>query len=242
MKKLLLLSAAFLLFGASMASAAAPGMNLGWANCGTTSTSANYNFTCDDNTLTRNLVMSYRLDQGFADFVGVSIAMEYVIGDPGTPAWFEFGAGGCREGSFAPISVGTVAGCTNSYSGANQAGGFVTDVLGPNRYRVRADWARDNPAPVTAGTLYSALVMQLNTVGSWDEGFGGECPGCGTPACFVLQAVEIYTSSIPGIAANLTSADVRNWATYQGGGFGAGCPGETPSKSATWGSVKALYR
>lgn len=241
MKKLLLLTSACLLLGASMASAAAPGTNLSWSSCATTSTTANYSIACDDNTLTRNLVTSFRLLNAIPDFVGVSVAIEYVLGAPSTPPWFDFGSGGCREGAFAPISVGTLAGCTNSYAGANQAGGFVTDVLGPNRYRVRADWARDNAGAMAATTLYSALVMQINTTGSIDEGFGA-CAGCEVPACFVLKSVEVYSQSIPGPAAVLSNADVRNWVTFQGGGFGSGCPGETPAKSATWGAVKALYR
>jgi hypothetical protein len=239
MKKLLLLSSAMLLLGASMASAAAPGANLGWVNCATTSTSQNYNNTCLDNTLTRNLVTSFRVAAPVSDFVGVSVGIEYVIGAPATPAWFQFGSGGCREGAFAPINVGTLAGCTNTYAGANQAGGFVTDVLGPNRYLVRADWARDAAGPLTATTLYSALVMQINTTNSFDEGFGF-CDGCAVPACFVLKTCEIYSLS-QGLVGSL-GTDIRNWATYQGGSFGAGCPGETPAKSATWGSVKALYR
>lgn len=242
MKKLLVLTSALLICGASIASAAAPGMNLGWVNCGTTSTSANYNFTCDDNTLTRNLVASYKLSTATADFVGISIVLDYALGDAGTPDWFSFGGGGCREGSFAPISVGTIGGCTNPYGGANQAGGFVNEQQGPNRWRVRADWARDNAAAQTANTLYSAVVMQLNTTGSWDEGFGGVCAGCTVPACFVLNNLQVFTQSFPGVYADVVAADVRNWATYQGGVFGNGCPGETPSKAATWGAVKALYR
>lgn len=239
MKKLLVLTSALLICGASIASAAAPGANLGWTNCATTSTSQNYAFACDDNTLVRNLVASYRLASATSDFVGISAVIDYALGDAGTPAYFQFGGGGCREGAFAPISVGTLAGCTNSYAGANQAGGFVNEQTGPNRWRIRADWARDAAGAQVATTLYSALVMQINTTGAVDEGFG-VCEGCSVPACFVLNSLQIYSLS-QGLVADL-GQDVRNWATYQGGGFGQGCPGETPSKSATWGAVKALYR
>jgi len=242
MKKLLVLTSALLICGASMASAAAPGKNLGWQNCGLTSTSQNYAFLCDDNGAIRLLVASYRLAVDTPDFVGISISLDYALADAGTPPWWSFGFGGCREGAFGPISVGVLGGCTNAYAGANQAGGFVNEPTGPNRWRLRSDWARDAAAAQTANTLYSAMVLQLNTTGSVDEGFGGVCAGCDVPACFVLNSLQVFTQSFPGIYADVTSADVRDWATYQGGAVGTGCPGETPSKSATWGAVKALYR
>jgi hypothetical protein len=241
MKKLLVLTSALLICGASIASAAAPGCNLTWSNCATTAAAQNYSFTCDDNTLTRNLIASYRLAVGTPDFVGVSATIDYVLGAPGTPDYFAFGAGGCREGAFAPVSVGTLAGCTNAYAGANQAGGFVNEQTGPNRWRIRADWARDAAGTQVANTLYAALVMQMSTNGAIDEGFGA-CAGCEVPACFVLNSLATFTQSGTG-QFDLTNQDFRNWATYQGGGVGGGgCPAETPSKSATWGAVKALYR
>jgi hypothetical protein len=237
MKKLLVLTSALIICGASIASAA-PGGNLSWANCGTTATSANYAFLCDDNTLTRNLVVSFTLANNLPDYVGVSSTIDWQIGDPGTPDYFQYGPGGCREGAIGPINVGAVAGCVNPYAGTiGQGGGFVNEPTGPNRWRIRADWARADVFAATAGTRYTATVFQFSTNGAFDEGFGA-CAGCEVPACYVLNQIELY--GLSGGVEVYNNADFRNWVTYQGGA--GDCPGATPSKNATWGAVKALYR
>ncbi|NOT34063.1 MAG: hypothetical protein HOP12_07825 [Candidatus Eisenbacteria bacterium] len=242
MKKLLVLTSALLLMGASIASAAAPGANLGWTNCGLTATSSNIALACDDNTLTRNLIVSFRVPNAVSDFVGVSTVIDVAVAGGALPAYWQLGAGQCREGSVALGTVGTLGGCTNTYSGANQAGGYVFDSSqGPNRIRFRADWVRDTGGALVANTLYSGLVLGISTVGAFDEGFGS-CAGCSTPACFVLNGFEAF--SLLGGSLGNYGADVRNWATYQGGipGPGGECPGVTPTRSNTWGGVKALYR
>jgi len=240
MKKLLVLTSALIICGASIASAA-PGGNLSWVNCGTTATSSNYTFLCDDNTLTRNLVGSFTLGGGLTDYVGLSATIDWQIGSAGTPDYFQYGPGGCREGAIGPINVGNIAGCINPYAGsAGQGGGFVNEPKGPNRWRIRADWARADVFNAAPAIRYTGFVFQFNTSGALDEGFGS-CVGCDVPVCYVLNQIELY--GLSGGVEVFNNGDFRNWATYQGGGIGgSGCPAETPAKSTTWGAVKALYR
>ncbi|NOT34061.1 MAG: hypothetical protein HOP12_07815 [Candidatus Eisenbacteria bacterium] len=243
MQKLLVAALAATLLTAAAAHAAVPGSNLGWTNCGITPTSENRVFACDDNAATFNLVGSFRVANAIADFVAVSGALDIRVNDAGTPAWWSFSTGGCREGAMAASSVGTLGGCTNPYSGSNQLGALVIEPssLGPNYQRIRVDQIRDTPFALTANTLYSAFMLQINSSGSFDEGFGGVCAGCATAACFVLNSLEVFSNADPSIT--FESADVRSWATYNGGQVGADiCPIGTPTHNRTWGQIKALYR
>jgi hypothetical protein len=239
MKRLLALTSVLLVSGVGIAAAAAPGVNLNYANCTINGAGSDRTFACNDNGSTFSLVASGLLGFTIPDFVATSSAVDVTLGSPSIPAWYQFGPGGCREGSLGLGTVGALAGCVNPYTGSNQAGGFVIEPgSAPNRFRVRLDWVRDTPAPFQANTLNSLFVLQMTTASSFDEGFG-MCAGCNVPACFVLNAAELFSLS-EGRVAIIEQGDLRNWATWQGGT--GDCPGATASRSATWGAVKALYR
>jgi hypothetical protein len=215
------------------------GVNLGWSNCGTTLATSNRSFTCDDNGTSFSLVGSFKNGFDVADFVAVSAALDVSTSSPTIPAWFSFGIGGCREGELSLGNVGNIAGCTNPYSGANQGGGLIVEgTSSPDRFRVRLDWARDIPGLLSGADLNTAFVLGMSSANSFDEGFG-MCAGCNVPACFVLNAVEVFSNSQGRVRIH-ENPDVRNWASWQGGT--GNCPGATPSRKATWGQVKALYR
>jgi hypothetical protein len=117
----------------------------------------------------------------------------------------------------------------------------VVTLPGSNDFRVRADWARDSPTAINNNVLTSAIVIQTSTANTVDEGFG-VCAGCATAACMVFNSLELFTFSGAG-QLFIEAADVRNWATYQGGDVGTDvCPNGTPTQSRTWGQIKALYR
>jgi hypothetical protein len=111
-------------------------------------------------------------------------------------------------------------------------------LINANRLRVRetvivAAGEEQDAAP---GTEYIACTITLKfnagTLGN------AECNGG--------AAIGIYNLNIqqPGGVADVNfgqAPDVRNCATFKGGG-GQTCPAATPTKKATWGSIKALYR
>ncbi|NOT33698.1 MAG: hypothetical protein HOP12_05940 [Candidatus Eisenbacteria bacterium] len=215
------------------------GVNLGWNDCGTTVATSNRLFACNDNLTTHNLVGSFKLGYDIPDFVGVSGVVDVTTSGGSLPAWWQFGPGGCREGALSLGTVGALAGCVNPYSGGNQGGGFVLELgPAPDRFRVRFDWVRDTPAPVSGTALNSAFVLSMSSAGTVEEGFG-ICAGCNVPACMVLNALEISSLSL-GRARIIENADVRNWASWQGGT--GTCPGATDSRKSTWGAVKTRFR
>jgi len=214
------------------------GVNLGWNNCATNATTVNKLFACNDNGTSFSMVGSFKNGFDIADFVAISAAVD-VSTSGATPAWFSFGPGGCREGELSLNTVGAIAGCTNPYAGASQGGGFVIEPsASPDRFRIRLDWARDIPGALSGSALNTAFVLGMSSANSFDEGFG-LCAGCNVPACYVLNAVEVF-SQTGGRVRILETPDVRNYATWQSGT--GNCPGATPVRKATWGQVKALYR
>ena len=218
------------------------GVNLGWANCGTTIATANKSFLCDDNAGSFSLVGSFKNGFDVADFVAIAAAVDVTTG-VATPPWFQFGTGGCREGELSLVAVGVLSGCTNPYSGANQGGGYVVEAgPTPDRFRVRIQWARDIAGALSGTARNAAFVLAMSTARTvYDPGPPEtlDCPGCNTSACFVLNAVEVFSQSA-GRVRIIETPEVRNWATWQNGT--GGCPGATPTRKASWGQVKALYR
>jgi len=93
--------------------------------------------------------------------------------------------------------------------------------------------------PLVADTRYAAIVFALRTERSVDDG-SGYCEGCTRQACWVLDQLQVFTESPPYPHADITEAEVRNWVVYQDAYLGDGCV--TPTRTSTWGAVKALYR
>ncbi len=81
------LALAFLATISTMVRAAVPGFNLGWSNCSTLSSTQNLNFACDDNTLTKHIVLSFRLAADLPDYVAASATVEFVVGAGSPMPW-----------------------------------------------------------------------------------------------------------------------------------------------------------
>jgi hypothetical protein len=223
--------------------AAAPGMNLNWNNCLFGGRYSNLVLACDDNYQTRNLVVSFRLAQSVPDFVGATMTLDGVVDAGYSVPWWQLGAGGCREGALSPVAPLPISGCTNPYKGAVQGGGLIQEPHGgrASSFRIHADWARASPVAIVADTLYTSHVLQLTTVKAVEEGFG-TCDGCGITACLVLLEVSVFGLE-SGFAARLDDADLQAEVFYQIPSPGAGTPFcVTPTRTSTWGAVKALYR
>jgi len=261
MKKLFLMTLALLALGSTVA--LADSMDLGWVGCRSSAnnTSATLNdvtaaqFVCNDqanpNTAIRNLVASFKLtNPTYTTFSGATIQLDWITGGGATvPDWWDVAnkfpdPNNCRNGGMARATVGTLSACANPYGGASQQGGeaFTTGLLGPGTYRIVADHVPVGGAPfVAAGTGgYAAMAIAVNALGSVDDLDPTIvlCPGCQTPVCFVLNYVAF---GVDGVLHESTTATFRNSVTWMGG-TGANCPGATPTRNATWGQVKALYR
>jgi len=262
MKKLLLLSAAMLTFGVAVASAQGT-MNLSWGACrtannnatATTNNRANDAFTnastCDDPAnefVTQRLVCSFRNDTPMLAWGGTQVQVDIQVGNPGAPLpdYWAFGSGGCREGG---LSTPTVAvngtGCTNPYTIVPLDPGGQSDFsslqanAATGRIVYRAQHVRnttqvDLPVPAVGAATggYTANNLALASQPGFDV-----CGDCLAPACVVLNEIQYFSLTETRV---VVASELRNNVTWNGGN--PSCPGSTPTRNATWGQVKALYR
>jgi hypothetical protein len=257
MKRLLLgmsVVAAMLL----VASSAFAGVNARWTNCFGDGGTTDRSFACGVNTGSNIMVLSFSLDADLLQASGLEAVVDFVAATSPMPAWWDFkNVGTCRTTSLAMNFTipGTAAVCQDWAQG--QASGGIgaydtksgtidttgTGVLtnGNQHRRLVAAIAVPPSALVDllSATEYFAANVTINnakTVGT------GACAGCTTPVCIVFNSVKVTTP----VAANdviigaATSAG-SNVATWQSGPS-AGICNAVPTRNATWGQVKALYR
>lgn len=266
MKKLLLLTSAFVVLTVGIASAqGTPGdVHLRWNNCfGVGTNAVNKNYACDGslNGAPFKGVFSFVAPVSMNQFVGIQGVMDFTTGANPLPDWWKLGVGDCRDGNFSyPLAftgIGNTT-CVNPWVGGNTGGGFayyfqnkgddpVSPTPWPGYGRIKVAFARDSEKALVGGVHYVAGVWSLDTFNDVDTG-AGVCAGCEQPACLVMNSVELYqTAGAPpqdifylngGVGGHAT-----DFITWQGGAVGGqGCPLSTPAKNKTWGSVKALYR
>ncbi len=258
MKKFALLVIALLGLTVSAAFAQDGTMNLSWAVCRDAATTglsvlnnepdAGYTgaWSCNANSgpppLTLNV--GFRPTQSLNLFQATNVQIDIQLSTAGLVDWWSLAAGQCRDGNLVNNNVATDGQCVSPYAAVVQAGGSnITNGLGgANRIRYEADWTRTDaggalPAPGTGG--YFAQIIELK-LGKTVAPFLSTvfCAGCNTAACIVLNKV-IYAGGTQKFT--ITTPDLSAFVTWFGG-TGGNCPGATPTRSSTWGQVKALYR
>ena len=75
----------------------------------------------------------------------------------------------------------------------------------------------------------------------------GACGGCEVPVCLLLQKIDVITPTSHQALSTWWMSPDDLYATWQGGAgvstsLGSGCPAATPTRNATWGAIKTLYR
>ncbi len=238
-KTTLLLAGALLTITASIASA--QGLNLAWNDCGGPN---NKVFACNSNTATAHkLVGSYFAPVGLNQLSGNEVVLDLQSASATLPAWWNVrGTGQCRNGQLT-ANVGGSAGCPQDFWAGNGAGGigaYNVGFGGANRARLVMAFAvpADFVGPVADGIENYAFTINIGnskTVGS------PACAGCADPVCLVLNSINL-TQPVGVGNFKLTNPATSNFAAWQGGNVSGGCPGSVPTKNATWGSVKSLYR
>lgn len=245
MKKIALIAAALVALTAS-AALAQPGINLGWSDCGGATNTA---FACNSNSgAPFSLVASFVPPAGVDQMVGMAAQIDIVTDSATLPDWWSFGAAFCRGATALSTSFDFTSGpftCSDPYAG-QAAGGFAYDVgFGqPNRARLRVQCAvpADNPVPLDPTLEWYALkanVSKAKTTGT------GSCAGCSTPACIVLNSVQLFqpleVHNDPEIDAPGAHGNFVTWQSVPAG-QASPCPQSTPTHTTTWGSLKSLYR
>lgn len=245
MKKKLMMACALLALTAGSAAASAGGLNLGWNDCGGLPASLNQAFTCSTNSGLNVLFGSFVTPCCVTAMSANEVVMDIQSASFTMPPWWMIGTGQCR--SAASLSGGfdftTGPFTCSDYWGAGAIGSLSTTAPVGNRARVKGVFALPaGDARITSiaeGTEVYSFKCRINNAKS--TGLGA-CAGCDIGACIVLNSIKINQPvGTPGGNKFVSTAAVRNFATWQGG-IGVDCYAATPARNTTWGSIKAQYR
>lgn len=270
MKKLLVLTP-LLVLAASVASAQNP-IKLAWNECRDAPAAATHKtFDCLTNpgaTAPVGIILSlFVAPSTLSRYVAASTVI-YVRTYDDLPCWWKMRAGECRSGNWVtdvPSNRGfPTAGSPCLDANADDPDAFVaTDwhsgpyagppAAGANEAVVIGDNVRTFEGVVQGQGHYYSGVHVLRGAKSTGT---GSCAGCGTAMCIELSEVQVYqTAGSPGgdliILRSNASASDQARITWQGGwgcvsgprvlGSAESCT-ITPTRNATWGSIKTLYR
>ena len=244
MKKTLILCGLVLAVAAPPAMAA--GLNLNWNDCVTAGLVTNAAFACNVNTGLNTMIGSF-VSPAHIDSM---CASEYVLtlqsAGPTLSPWWDFT--NCRPTSLSRDFSFTAGpfDCVDHWGGNVAISGlsYTPGASGPNRARidmlaaVGSDFCTGpSQTGIDTGVEYYAFkltVTRAKTTGT------GLCAGCLEPVCVVLNEMKLYSPArgTSDVVLSLTSPDVQNYVTWQGGPS----PCLVPVLRRTWGQVKTLYR
>lgn len=247
MKKAMLIAGALLALTAT-AALAQGGMNISWNNCGANGLAA-ITSACNSNTGTNRLVITFVPPAPVPFFAAFQGELELQSDGDVLPAYWQLRnetsigqINQCRNGSLsASIDFSSFAGCDDPYfgQGSGGLGRYTVGFGGPNRAKLNFVFAvpAGSETQLEQGLQYGGVSLNINnarTVGTT------VCAGCDVGVCIKLNNIEIL-QPLPNDSWKLTNPTGQDFVTWQTPS-GQTCQGATPSKSTTWGSVKALYR
>jgi hypothetical protein len=225
---------------ATIVRAGAPGINLSWNACATDVASSQRCYTCDGHAgITFVFQGSFRPAHSIPDFAGcistVNVTFMDAGGDP-LPIPDFWRSGDCAVSDYHASDPDTVGGCEGFLFGSTNTGFAVSD-MPPATVQLRIDWAGNPPAPVplVAGSLYPGFAFTMDADGAVNTG----CQGCASAALIQVTKIEVYGFSL-GEDEPISAQDQRNWVRWQG--TSSNPCSMTPTRNATWGAIKAMYR
>ena len=240
MKKTLVIAGALLALTAGMASAS--GLNLYWNDCppptgGGVSTSAHL---CTTNSGAHIAVGSLVAPAGITAMVAASSVIDVQTNQAVLSPWWNVMPGGCRQGAMSTsYGFASLFSCIDPWNGAALG---ITDFAqtGPNRFRIRTVGAvpEANAVAMTPGTEYyivQIIVSRQKTMGT------PSCAGCLDNGVFVYNSLLITQPyGTPGGDPTISNAEQSQCASL--GPMDAAACLATPTRNATWGAIKAIYR
>jgi len=236
-----LLAAAALTLVASSAQAQ-QGLNLSWNDCGSFGTMQR-NFACNTNGGANTMVASVLVPNPMAQLNGQAGVLDLQTNQPALSPWWTIGTGQCRLGSTLSADFNFLANvnCLDAWVGGAAGGVNYTQAFGgPNKSRIRTVCAIAGSTAITDTDeyyMFKVTFTNARTVGT------GSCAGCQDGACIVFNSILVTQPAGVG-DYSIINPLVRNFVQWQGGGgeVSGGCPAAVPTRNATWGSVKSLYR
>jgi hypothetical protein len=239
-----------LLTTAATATWAAPGVDLAWNQCrGKAGAVTSRTSACTSTAGTQVLYASVNPPSGINELEGEEIYIDYMEQGGSLSCWWNFSSGTPRAGAltalFLPNPDGngdatvlcgscTAAPCTPNPNdgyyflahGASGGGGGI--VTGPDTGQLKGIVAiqAGTGVAVPADVQQYACGFRITNALT-----GAGCAGCNNGVTLVLARVTLTQPGVPNV--DVTNANVGNSVTWNGG---------TPTRKATWGAVKALYR
>jgi hypothetical protein len=213
--------------------AANPGWNLSWTDCGA-SGQANRSFTCDSNSGVDRIVCSLVAPPGPVSSqiveLGFLAVVSFACGSAGPlPPWWQFAAGGCREGALrVDLDSSWGPSCPSMWRG----GEIVETTYSPDTCRATLSIGIVVPPDSSAialvpGQEYFAFEILID-----------HSKTSGAPVCDGCQAPAVINRAIGQINSDTGSQDLsgaaRDTVYWQ--------RGSVPTRTASWGAVKTMYR
>jgi len=249
MRKTLLMAGALLAMTATFAQAS--GVELAWNSCygqlGSASLKTN---ACAVTTGGQNMYASFRPPAGILKLEGIEVFIDYQVAGGVLPCWWNFSSVPPQPRTLALVTqhVSPADGngvpttpCDNHYFLDNLAGGGGGGIVtGVDRGQLKglAAIGAGSGLPVAADAQQYGIGFRITNA----LATGGTCLGCLQQACFVLNTINLTSFGVPNVVLQAPHPGSENFVTYQGNAAATGCPGATPTRNATWGSVKSLYR
>ena len=251
MKKVTLLCA--MLLAVSAVGANAAGLSLNWNNCFADGRFANKNSTCLSNLGSAGtMVGTFDIPNDVVGATGIELVLDLASAGTTLPAWWTTS---CRVPFTMNATIsGTAVNCFD-WSSGTALGGLaaytIGGVYGPSSARVLAGFAVPPPgvnvaalAVAAPGAEYFAFNIVLSNAKTTGT---GSCAGCLVPVCLSFNNLKMVAGTATAAIVNTPQSPASNTVTWQGGAgvsstLGGGCPAATPTRNATWGSVKSLYR
>jgi len=236
-------------------SALAGGLNLAWDNCASDGGLQAKVSACLTNVGENVLVGSFVPIDDIAGVTGIECVLDVIVGD-GTspiPPWWDLGeagsfGGACRQQALTVDAVpsGTAIYCTDWSSGLASGGFAAYNAGGPHpfppanqpahrRLVLGFAVAPANAADLVATVEYVGFYVRLSNMKAVGA---GSCTGCSTPACIVLNDINIVPGTLPGQHLGAGTFAGSNFATWQ---TSAPDCNIVPTRRTTWSSVKQLY-
>lgn len=237
---------ALLTLSAGQGAAVGGGINLGWDDCGGLPASLNKTSLCDSNLGTYTLVGSFVAPSGVTAASANEFIMDMQTSGSTLSPWWGLRTGLCREGSITGNFdfTGGPFTCYDYWQGGGFGAVSMFDPPVGNRARIKGLVAIPAGSPLITSIPEGLEVYSFKAVINSAKSTGlGACAGCLDGACIVLTYFKINQPvGTPGGSILVTTPASRNYVTWQSGTSVGPCPEVTPTRNATWGSIKALYR
>lgn len=216
-----------------------------WDDCRSGGGAALKTSGCGSDFGSQDLFASFMLDEAIEDAIGVVAVIDVQLGSSGLPDWWALQSGGCRVGELDAIATFTDRpDCADPWADASLGATALLQGITPTQPRGGANQMRIYYAAAVpsaqavdwaAGTTYHAVRLRLSNAHTTGV---GACSGCTTPACIVLNGVELQRLTGPDVvlSGNGSSQHLVNWQ-----GTSPDCAA-VPVVRTSWGALRSLYR